>query len=280
MHPGGYNSKNFYPVYIMKKAYCIVLMYLVIAALFCIAAVAQDVSDLLAVGDEAWDGRGAYGDPNNKKALDAYVAAAEEDVYHFESHWKAARSCWWMSDQMLAVSNDPADHAELSLLGMELAERARLMAPDAMEGHLYYALCASHYVYGVGTLEAMRDGVFEEAISELLWCYGKDPAYEGGLVPLGLSAYYRLAPWPERSQEKALTYAEEARTLNADSLRAAVYLAACYQALGDFDRAVDVLTKAAEVEPDKTSEPDYRRWRRIIRDALEAGGVEDIDRIR
>ena len=126
----------------------------------------------------------------------------------------------------------------------------------------------------------MQSGVFEEVLSELLWCYGKDPAYENGLVPLGLSAYYRLAPWPERSQEKALLYAEEARTTHADFLRAVVYLAACYQALGDFDRAVEILADAAEIEPDKIEEPDYRRWRRVIRDALEAGGLEDIDRIR
>ena len=264
----------------MKRVYRIVFLCVVILALFSVAVAAQDVSDLLTMGDEAWDERGVYGDPNNKKALDAYVAAAEEDVYHFESHWKAARSCWWMSDQMLAVSNDSTDHIELSLMGMELADRARLMAPDMVEGHLYYALCASHYVYGIGMLEAMRDGVFEEALSELMWCYGKDPAYEKGLVPLGLSAYYRLAPWPERSQEKALAYAEEARTLDADSLRAAVYLAACYQAMGDFDRAVEILAEAAEIEPDRIDEPDYRRWRRIIRDALEAGGMEDIDRIR
>jgi tetratricopeptide (TPR) repeat protein len=255
-------------------------MCAVISALFCVTAAGQDVTDLLATGDEAWEGRGAYGDPNNKKALDAYVAAAEEDVYHFESHWKAARSCWWMSDQMLAVSNDPTDHIELALMGMDLSNRARLIAPDSMEGHLYYALCASHYMYGVGTLEAMRDGVFEEVLSELLWCFGKDPAYEEGRVLLGLSAYYRLAPWPERNQEKALTYAEEARTLNPISLRAAVYLAACFQALGEYSRAVELLTEAAEIEPDKTNEPDYRRWRRIIRDALEAGGLEDIDRIR
>lgn len=264
----------------MKRAYRIAFMCVVFPVLFCVTAAAQDVTDLLAVGNEAWEGRGAYGDPNNTKALNAYVAAAEEDVYHFESHWKAARACWWVSDQMLAVSNDPSDYIELALMGMELADRARLMAPNEMEGHLYYALCASHYVYGVGTLEAMRDGVFEEVLSELLWCFGKDPAYERGLVFLGLSAYYRLAPWPERNQEKALTYAEEARTVNPDSLRAAVYLAACYQALGDFDRAVELLTEAVEIEPDKISEPDYRRWRRVIRDAVEAGALEDIDRIR
>jgi len=264
----------------MKKASRIILLCIILPALFSAVVVAQDVSDLLATGDEAWDGRGAYGDPNNKKALDAYVAAAEEDVYHFESHWKAARSCWWMSDQMLAVSNDPVDHVELSLLGMELADRARLMAPDRIEGHLYYALCASHYIYGVGTLEAMRDGVFEETLSELLWCYGKDPAYKNGLVSLGLSAYYRLAPWPDRSQEKALAYAEEALGLDPDSLRAAVSLAACYQAMGEFDRAVEILAAAADIEPDKIEEPDYRRWRRIIRDALEVGELEDIERIR
>ena len=264
----------------MIKSYRIVFLCIILFAFFSVTAGAQDISDLLATGDEAWNGRGAYGDPNNKKALDSYVAAAEEDIYHFESHWKAARSCWLMSDQMLAISNDPTDHVELSLMGMELADRARLMAPNAVEGHLYYALCASHYVYGVGTLEAMQGGVFEEVLSELLWCYGKDPSYENGLVSLGLSAYYRLAPWPERSQDKALVYAEEARTLNADSLRAAVYLAACYQALGDYSRAVEVLVEAAEIGPDKTEEPDYRRWRRIIKDSVEAGALEDIDRIR
>ena len=259
----------------------LVTTFLVIffCSVLCAGTGAQDFSSLIAQGDAAWEKRGTDADPDNQKALDFYLGATKLAPYSYEAHWKAARSLWWISDQLLALSDDRERQSALGKRGMALAERAVLIDPTGVEGHLYYAVVALHYAYGVGMINTLKEGIDDDIVRHLFLAYEKDKTFAGGLIPLSLSGLYRRAPWPMRDTEKALAYAREALLMDPSGIRTAVFAAASLEAAGVTGEAMELLRKASEMEGNKDLEPDYKRWRRLAGRCVDEGRVIDPDRL-
>jgi hypothetical protein len=239
----------------------------------------EDVSPLIEQGDAAWEKRGTDGTLENGEAAGFFLSAVGAAPYNYEAHWKAARCLWWMADQALLFSDDKNRQRDLSTRGMNLAARAILISPDGIEGRLYWALSALHYCYGVGMVDALKEGIQDEAARHLMYCYEKDKTAEGGRVLLGLSSLYRTAPWPLRNMEKTVGYAREAESACSGEVRAAVFLAAALAAAGRYDESMETLTRASEMDGDKALEPDCRWWKHFARTCVEKGRIDDPDRL-
>ncbi|MBN1571829.1 MAG: hypothetical protein JW984_01395 [Deltaproteobacteria bacterium] len=237
-------------------------------------AVSGDPKELLELGDASWEKRGTKLDTDNARAVEYYRAAAAADPFSYEAHWKCARALWWLTDQMLAAANvKGGEHEKLGREGMELAGRAKLINPDGIEGHLYYALTAFHYAFGIGMIEAMKGGVFDAICEDLTWCQKRDETYGGGIVLRGLSSYFRIVPWPKRDNDKSLKLSTEAVKADETSVRNVVYLAAAYEMLGMGDKAVNILEVAVAMEGDKEQEPDFKRWKKFAKRCIDEGRV-------
>ncbi|GEM_PF-2048313 len=243
-------------------------------------AASGDPKALLELGDASWEKRGTRLDTDNLRAVEYYRAAAASDPFNYEAHWKCARALWWLSDQMLdAGSLDREKQKKLGREGMELAGRAKLINPDGIEGHIYFALNAFHCAFGAGMIEAMKEGVFDSIYEDLAWCNERDEAYGGGIVLRGLSSYYRIVPWPNRDNEKALKLSIKAVRADETSVRNVIYLAAAYEMLGMGDKAINVLGVAVEMEGDKESEPDFKRWKKFAKKCIDEGRVIEPERL-
>lgn len=242
------------------------------------AAADGDVHLLLEQGNAAWEKRGPDGTPENEKAADLFLAASKSAPYNYEAHWKAARCFWWLADQDLLTSDDRDRQRDLSRRAMDLATRAILINPEAIEGRLYWALSALHYSYGVGMVGALKEGIQDETARHLAYCYEHDRTAEGGRVILGLSALYRTAPWPLRDLEKSVGYAREARSARPGEIRTAVFLGVALEALGRHDESMEVLARASEMDGDRALEPDFRWWKRFARTCAERGRVPGLEK--
>ncbi|MBN2223439.1 MAG: hypothetical protein JW765_02055 [Deltaproteobacteria bacterium] len=257
-------------------AVCIAL----IAPFWDSAAADSDVSSLIEQGDAAWEKRGTDGAVENRRAADLFLSAVEAAPFNYEAHWKAARSLWWLADQALLVSDDKHRQRELGRQAMDLAGRAVLISPDGVQGRLYRAMSALHYCYGIGMVQALKEGIQEEAARHLIYCYEEDAAAEGGLVFMGLSTLYRTASWPIRDKNKSVAYAREAVSVNPAGIRAAVFLATALAAAGSYEESMELLTRASEMDGDAAREPDYKWWKRFARTCVNGGKVPDPDKIR
>jgi hypothetical protein len=241
-------------------------------------APAADPKELLRMGDEAWEKRGTRLDTDNARAVDYYRAAAKAEPFSYDAHWKCARAIWWLSDQMLdSTYLKKEDHKKLGKEGMEMAGRAKLINPDGIEGHLYFALTAFHYAFGIGVIDAMKEGVFDSIYEDLLWCHKREKGCGGGAVCRGLSAYYRIVPWPARDNKKSVDFAEDAVRAGETSIRNMTYLAAAYEINGMTEEAKGVLETAVEMEGDREVEPDFKRWKRFGKSCIKEGRVIDTE---
>lgn len=235
-----------------------------------------DPKELLELGDEAWEKRGTRLDTDNAKAVDFYRAAAVADPFSYEAHWKCARAIWWLSDQMLdAAYLKKEDHERLGKEGMEMAGRAKLINPDGMEGHIYFALDAFHYAFGIGVIDAIKEGVFDSIYQDLTWCYNRERDYGGGVVYRGLSAYFRIVPWPKRDNKKSVDFAVDAVNADNTSIRNMIYLTAAYEINRMSEEAAGVLETVLEMEGDREVEPDFKRWKRFGKRCIKEGRVLD-----
>ena len=242
-------------------------------------AAEEDVSLLLSRGDAAWEKRGTDGAVENDNAADFFLSAAKTAPYNYEAYWKAARCLWWMADQDLLANDNRNRQRDLSRRAMDLAARAILIRPDGIEGRLYWALSALHYCYGVGMVDALKEGVQDEAARHLIYCYEHDRTAGGGFVMLGLSSLYRTAPWPVRDTGKAVDYAREARSARPGDIRAAVFLGAALGAAGRYEESLEILAVASEMDGDTALEPDCKWWKRFARTCIERGNIPDPDRL-
>lgn len=255
------------------------IFILLLLIIFPYNASTQDFSPLMERGDKAWEGRGQKDAPENGGALDNYLKAIELDPYNYEAHWKATRSLWWISDQLLLSPGGEEGFESRGREGMELSGRAVLIDPEGIEGHLFFALTAIHYSCGIGIIDAMKEELYELIEWELLLCYERDKAYGGGLIPRTLSALYRIAPWPMRDQEKALAFALEAHEISPTSIRNVVYLSAVYDAFGENERAMELLSEASEMDGDREMEPDYKCWKQYAKKCIREGRVIEPERL-
>ncbi len=162
---------------------------------------------------------------------------------------------------------------------MDLAGRAVLISPEGVQGRLYWALSALHYCYGVGMVDALKEGIQEEAARHLIYCYEKDGTAEGGRILLGLSTLYRTAPRPIRDKDKSVTYAREAQLINPAGIRTMVYLGAALAAAGSYEESMEILRKASEMDGDREREPDCKWWKRFARSCVDVGRIPDLDRL-
>lgn len=243
------------------------------------AAAGADAVDYIGQGDAAWEMRGADGTVENGKAAELYLAAVAAAPHSYEAHWKAARCFWWIADQRLLVSDDRNRQRELATRAMGLSARAMLISPDGVQGHLYWALSALHYCYGIGMVGALKEGIQDKAADHLILCYEKDKSAEGGLALLGLSALYRTTPRPLRDVNRAVGYAREAESMPPGSIRKAVFLAAALGAAGLGEESLAVLDAASKMDGDPAQEPDFRWWKRFARTCVEKGKVPDPDKL-
>ncbi len=248
----------------------------------------EDVKKLLELGDTAWKKRGTRLDSDNAKAVEFYRTATEADPFSYEAHWKCARALWWQSDQLLDDNNTIAnvkkeEQEQLGRKGMEIAKRAKLINPEGAEGHLYYALTAFHYAFGIGIINAMKGGVFDAIYEDLMWCYKNDKGFDknhsGGMVSRGLSAYFRIVPWPKRDNEKSFDFATGAVRADDSSIRNMIFLAAAYEVKGMSEAAVGALEVAVEMEGDKEREPDFKSWKKFGKRCIKAGRVINSERL-
>jgi hypothetical protein len=241
--------------------------------------VAEDISSLIEQGNAAWEKRGTDGNPENRRAADCFLSAVQAAPFSYEAHWKAARSLWWLADQGLLATDDKGRQRDLGRQGMDLAGRAVLISPDSAEGHLYWALSALHHCYGIGMVDALKKGIPDEAARHLWICYEKDRSAEDGRVLLGLSAFFRTAPWPIRDKDKSVAYAREAVSVDPVGVRTAVFLAAALAAAGSHAESMELMKTAAEMDGDKAREPDSKLWTRFARRCVDAGRVIDPEKL-
>jgi hypothetical protein len=243
------------------------------------AAADTDVASLIEQGNAAWEKRGTDGAVENRKAAELFLAAATTAPFDYEAHWKAARSFWWIADQALLVSDDKEKQRDLGRRGMDLAARAVLISPDGVQGRLYWALSALHYCYGIGMVDALKQGVQEEAARHFIYCYENDKTAEGGRILLGLSTLYRTAPRPIRDKDKSVMYAREAQSIDPTGIRTAVLLGAALAAARSYEESMEVLKRASEMEGDGAREPDCTWWKRFARACVDGGRIPDPDKL-
>ncbi|PTL78220.1 hypothetical protein [Vitiosangium sp. GDMCC 1.1324] len=217
----------------------------------------------------AWDALYARrADPAAVKQLDeALKKAVEASPEDYEVLWRAAQLRNWQADG----ATDAQVKKSLGKQTWELADRARKVAPDRVEGQYFAALGIGAYSQAVGILTALGEGLESKYNERLDAALKLDPMYERGGPLLAKGRYYYELPWPKRSLKKSAEHYQKAIAKHPEALRAWLYLAETLLADGEEKKAHEAILKVTQgsVGYDPAEGQRVQGWSKKVQAAIE-----------
>jgi cytochrome c-type biogenesis protein CcmH/NrfG len=228
-------------------------------------AAAKAPETLLAEIDATYRERDAPG------AMEAMGKKLEEAAKQWPNDygvlWRVARHYFWLSDD---PDLDKKEKSRLGKIGWEFGDRATAADPARVEGWHYAAAGAGNYSLGIGIFSALRQGLEGKFKERLGNATRIDPKFESGAVQTAWGRFWYELPWPKYSATKCRHALEDALKLNADNVRARVYLADLETKEDEPARARAELEKAIANPPGRYDAPEERRWQAAARKRLAA----------
>jgi tetratricopeptide (TPR) repeat protein len=162
-------------------------------------------SDALVKGDAAF-AKGEY-----KKAVDLYIAAAQEAPDSYEANWKVtmASDYYGVSIKVAHAPGWQKQCTQIGKTGMIYAEKAQKINPQGVEGYHWEAMSIGLYADGVSVVTAIKEGILGKTTRciENAYKYGK--SYDDWGPTFGMAMFYSQLPWPMKKMDKALKYFKE-----------------------------------------------------------------------
>jgi hypothetical protein len=189
------------------------------------------------------------GDAQADRELAALVGEAlAAQPGDYEVLWRAARQRFWLAD---GASGERK--RELARESWDLAERARALSPQRVEGHYYAALGLGTYSQAIGVLRALAQGLEGKFNARLDEAIRIDENFEAGGPRTAKCRYWFELPWPKRNLAKSRAECEKVVAAHPENLRAWLYLAETLLDAGEpaqAKRALDrVLSGSIEYSP-------------------------------
>ncbi|MGM0424631.1 MAG: tetratricopeptide repeat protein [Thermodesulfobacteriota bacterium] len=205
--------------------------------------------------EEADEAYAKGGLQNLEEAIELYEQAIQASPESFEANWKLARAYrdYALNAQRKDLEGWKDICKEYGQMGMEYAEKARELNPDAVQGHYFYGLSVSVYSDSVGIFSAISQGLRGKTKEALEKSYEIDKHYRDSTPIMALGRYWQVVLWPYRDRDKALEYYREAQeAMPEDSpywTELRVYLGSLLLQMGqNQEEAKQVLRKATRAE--------------------------------
>ncbi len=190
-----------------------------------------------------------------KQAIELFEQAVQASPESFEANWKLARAYrdYALNAQRRELEGWKDICKEYGQKGMEYAEKARELKPDAVQGHYFYGLSVSVYSDSVGIVSAISQGLRGKTKEALEKSYDIDKHYRDSTPIMALGRYWQVVPWPYRDRNKALEYYREAQEAMPEDSRyrieLQVYLGSLLLQMGqNQEEAKQLLRKATRAE--------------------------------
>ncbi|MFO7839820.1 MAG: hypothetical protein R6X08_10040 [Desulfosalsimonadaceae bacterium] len=151
-----------------------------------------------------------------KQSVELYSQIAEKMPESYQAAWKGARSSRRIT--RMAVIRELEDLQEICAaygkMGMDMAQKAIDLNPEAVEGHFYYAVNVGGYAKGASIWAIIKEGLKDKAQKHLKKAYEIDKTYNEFVLVMHMGLYYEVLPWfAGRDNEKALEHYREALSL-------------------------------------------------------------------
>jgi hypothetical protein len=227
-------------------------------------AAAPEVQQLLEQADEAYARR------DQGEAL-AEVRAKLEEAQKLAPDdygvlWRLARLEFWISDDPGLASKEKS---RVGKLAWELGDRAAKANPDGVEGWNYAAAGMGNYALGIGIFQALGQGIEAKFKERLAKAEKLEPEFEHGALQTAWGRFWFKLPWPKYDAKKCEKALQSALSMNANNVRAHVYLADLYAKEGKKAEARAELERAVAGSPGKYDAPEERRMQAVARAQLE-----------
>jgi len=165
-------------------------------------------ADVLAELDRLNDGKHVE---NYMQSIDLCRQALEARPDDVELLWRCARAYRWTGElaKRRSAKGWEATCAENGKLGMQLAGRVIELAPDRVEGHLWYGYNVGIYSDGVSILTALKEGLKDKTQKSFEKAYEVDKNYEDAGAVLALGRFWFVLPWPLSNKKLSMQYLRE-----------------------------------------------------------------------
>lgn len=228
------------------------------------AAPPSEVQALLEQADEAYSRR------DQDQAL-AEVRAKLEEARKLSPDdygvlWRLARLEFWISDD---PSLPAKEKSRVGKLAWELGDQAARANPAGVEGWNYAAAGMGNYALGIGIFQALGEGIEAKFKERLGKAEKAQPDFEHGALQTAWGRFWFKLPWPKYDGKKSEKALQAALAMNADNVRAHVYLADLYAKEGKKAEARAELERAVANPPGRYDAPEERRMQAVAREALE-----------
>jgi hypothetical protein len=190
--------------------------------------------------DAMWSNREAPGVQAQLIELTAEAARAHPD--DFGTLWRAARIRLWAGD----AEGDKDKKKALGQATWEYGDKAARAKPGAVEGYYFAAAGIGSYSQAVGILNALGQGLESKFNERLDKSINIDPKFVHA-APLAVKGrYFFELPWPKRNLGKSADWLKRAIALDANALRAMVWLAETQWKDGDKPAARATLARVEQ----------------------------------
>ncbi len=198
-----------------------------------------------------WDARDkGENSPKLVSALEKRVAADPED---FEAQWWLARACWWIADR----SADADGKRNYGEKGVQHGEKAVALAPDRVEGYLWYSAALGEYGLGISIMRALLQGLDGKFRKHCQQAIEIDPGYDGGGPLRAMGRFYAKLPFPKQDLKRSRELLEEAVKLAPERSLTRLYLAETLVALGKPAEALSHLEHLFKMKPVAEERADH-----------------------
>ena len=198
------------------------------------------------------------------ESIPLYIKAVEANPDSYEANWKCARAHREYAN--LALERELKDWKNICKKygkdGMVYGKKAIELAPDKVEGHYYYGLCAASYSDGVSILKALKEGLKKSTQKAFYKAYEIDKMFENGGPILAIARFWHQLPFPMKNKKRSQKYFEEYYKYFPDDPQGLVYFAELLIDRRKKDEARPLLEKAIAGD-----EPYYSKWaERLLED--------------
>jgi uncharacterized protein YxeA len=189
---------------------------------------------------------------NIQKALEIYQKEADQTPGSYEANWKCAKAHYLYADACIqqGVAGWEEICKNFGKAGFGYGEKAISIAPDKIEGNLYYGLCVWKYSDGVSILRALKEGLKGSTQNAFEKSYAIDKMFDNGWPMKALGRFWQQLPWPLKDDESSQKYLAEHHQHFPDDPQGLVFLSETLIDLGDKQKAKQLLEIAAKNKTD------------------------------
>lgn len=193
---------------------------------------------------------------NLKKAIEIYRQSADQTPGSYEANWKCAKAHYLYADacRQEGMAGWEEICKNFGKAGFGYGEKAISIAPDKIEGNLYYGLCVWKYSDGVSILRALKEGLKGSTQNAFEKSYAIDKMFDNGWPMKALGRFWQQLPWPLRDDKSSQKYLTEHHQHFPDDPQGLVFLSETLIDLKEKDKAKPFLEKAANNQ----TNPFYR----------------------